>query len=66
MCEQKTIWMRSKGRGTPGKDIPVDPKIMDSERENDYDWYNVIPPTPSLRWTQSLDSFYAGLSSEFF
>jgi hypothetical protein len=37
-----------KGRGTPGKDIPVDPKTMDREREKVYvyDWYNVYPPTP--------------------
>lgn len=38
-----------KGRGTPGKDIPVDPEVMDHEREKvyDFDWYNVFPPTPS-------------------
>ena len=36
-----------KGRGTPGKDIPVKPKDMDKEREKVYskDWYNIYPPT---------------------
>jgi hypothetical protein len=44
-----------KGRGTPGKDIPVDPNVMDREREKayEYDWYNVYPPTP----LQLSDSF---------
>ncbi len=44
-----------KGRGTPGRDIPVAPKVMDREREKvyDYDWYNVYPPTP----TQFAESF---------
>jgi hypothetical protein len=44
-----------KGRGTPGRDIPVDPKVMDREREKvyDYDWYNAYPPTP----TQLAKSF---------
>ena len=44
-----------KGRGTPGRDIPVDPKTMDREREKVYvyDWYNVYPPTP----VQLADSF---------
>jgi hypothetical protein len=38
-----------KGRGTPGADIPVDPKVMDREREKVYghDWYNVYPPSPA-------------------
>jgi len=38
-----------KSRGTPGADIPVDPKIMDRAREKvyGYDWYNVYPPSPS-------------------
>lgn len=44
-----------KGRGTPGADIPVDPKDMDREREKVYshDWYNVYPPSPE----QLADSF---------
>ena len=44
-----------KGRGTPGTDIPVDPKIMDREREKvyGYDWYNVYPPSPK----ELADSF---------
>jgi len=38
-----------KNRGTPGADIPVDPKVMDREREKvyDFDWYNVYPPSPA-------------------
>lgn len=38
-----------KSRGTPGADIPVDPKVMDREREKVYafDWYDVYPPTPA-------------------
>ena len=38
-----------KRRGTPGADIPVDPKVMDRAREKVYghDWYNVYPPSPS-------------------
>lgn len=38
-----------KGRGTPGADIPVNPKVMDREREKvyGYDWYNVYPPSPT-------------------
>lgn len=44
-----------KGRGTPGADIPVDPKVMDREREKvySYDWYNLYPPSPK----QLADSF---------
>ena len=44
-----------KGRGTPGADIPVKPKVMDREREKvySYDWYNVYPPSPK----QLADSF---------
>ena len=36
-----------KGRGTPGKDIPIDRDNMDEQRESVYglDWYNVYPPT---------------------
>lgn len=36
-----------KGRGTPGKDIPVDLTHIDELREKvyDYDWYNVYPPS---------------------
>jgi len=36
-----------KGRGTPGKDIPVDPKTIDEQREMvyGYDWYNLYPPS---------------------
>lgn len=36
-----------KGRGTPGKDIPVEPAVMDQEREKVYklDWYNIYPPS---------------------
>jgi hypothetical protein len=36
-----------KGRGTPGRDIPVDQSNMDALREEayEYDWYNVYPPT---------------------
>lgn len=35
-----------KGRGTPGKDIPVDHDKMDAHRESVYvfDWYNIYPP----------------------
>jgi len=35
-----------KGRGTPGKDIPVDQDNMDEQRERvyDFDWYNIYPP----------------------
>ena len=35
-----------KGRGTPGRDIPVDLSTIDEERESVYDfnWYNVYPP----------------------
>ena len=38
-----------KRRGTPGKDIPVDPDVIDFEREKvyGYDWYNVYPPSPA-------------------
>lgn len=36
-----------KGRGTPGVEIPVDPKEMDREREKvySYNWFNVVPPS---------------------
>lgn len=36
-----------KRRGTPGRDIPVDPTTFDEERERVYgfDWYNVYPPS---------------------
>jgi len=36
-----------KGRGTPGSDIPVDVSQIDALREkvNEYDWFNVYPPT---------------------
>ena len=36
-----------KGRGTPGKDIPVDLSTIDEQREGvyEYDWYNVYPPS---------------------
>ena len=36
-----------KGRGTPGKDIPVDLATIDDERERVYqcDWYNIYPPS---------------------
>lgn len=36
-----------KGRGTPGADIPVDPHIIDSERERvyEYDWFDLYPPS---------------------
>ena len=36
-----------KGRGTPGRDIPVDLSKIDEQRESvyEYDWYNVYPPT---------------------
>ena len=36
-----------KGRGTPGRDIPVDQTNMDALREEvyEFDWYNVYPPT---------------------
>lgn len=35
-----------KGRGTPGKDIPVDLSKIDEQRETvyDFDWYNIYPP----------------------
>ena len=37
----------AKKRGTPGQDIPVDPKTMDKERERVYgrDWYDIYPPS---------------------
>jgi len=36
-----------KGRGTPGKDIPVGHDNLDQDRERvyDFDWYNIYPPT---------------------
>lgn len=36
-----------KGRGTPGRDIPVDLSTIDEQRESvyDFDWYNVYPPS---------------------
>ena len=36
-----------KRRGTPGKDIPVNPAHMDSEREAvyEFDWFNIHPPS---------------------
>jgi len=36
-----------KGRGTPGRDIPVDLSTIDEQRESVYDfnWYNVYPPS---------------------
>ena len=41
-----------KRRGTPGRDIPVDPRTFDEERERvyEYDWYNVYPPVVSRSW----------------
>jgi hypothetical protein len=36
-----------KGRGTPGRDIPIDFRKRDKEREKVYarDWYDVYPPS---------------------
>ena len=36
-----------KGRGTPGKDIPLDRDDIDAERERVYeaDWYDIHPPS---------------------
>lgn len=36
-----------KGRGTPGKEIPVDLEDINEQRENVYafDWYDIYPPT---------------------
>src|ERR1700674_4657367 len=36
-----------KKRGTPGRDIPVDPMTFDKEREQvyEFDWYNMYPPS---------------------
>lgn len=36
-----------KGRGTPGKEIPVDPDQMDRLREKVYarDWFDIYPPS---------------------
>ena len=36
-----------KGRGTPGRDIPIDRTKTDAERERVYstDWYDIYPPT---------------------
>lgn len=36
-----------KARGTPGRNIPIDPATFDSERERvyKYDWYDVYPPS---------------------
>ena len=36
-----------KGRGTPGKDIPVAHSKMDKERERVYtrNWYDIYPPS---------------------
>ena len=38
-----------KGRGTPGRDIPINRDNMDEQRESvyEYDWYNAYPPTAS-------------------
>jgi hypothetical protein len=38
-----------KRRGTPGRDIPIDPSAIDTEREKVYrcDWYDVYPPSES-------------------
>jgi len=35
------------GRGTPGKDIPMDLTKIDAEREKVYatDWYDIYPPS---------------------
>jgi hypothetical protein len=45
-----------KDRGTPGADIPVNPKIMDREREKVYvyDWYNVYPPS-AIQFAKAFD-----------
>ena len=44
-----TLIVVGKGRGTPGADIPVDPKVVDREHEKvyGYDWCNVCPPSPA-------------------
>ena len=44
-----------KNRGTPGPEIPVDPKDYDQSRENvyEFDWYNIYPPTAK----ELLESF---------
>ena len=44
-----TLIVVGKGRGTPGADIPVDPKVVDREHEKvyGYDWCNVYPPSPA-------------------
>lgn len=36
-----------KRRGTPGRDIPIDPADISTEREKVYgcDWYDVYPPS---------------------
>ena len=36
-----------KGRGTPGRDIPMDLSRLDGEREKVYsvDWFDIFPPT---------------------
>ena len=36
-----------KIRGTPGRDIPVDPATIDKEREKVYghDWFDIYPPS---------------------
>jgi hypothetical protein len=36
-----------KGRGTPGHDIPLNPREVDEMREKvyDYDWYDLYPPS---------------------
>jgi len=44
-----------KGRGTPGKDIPIEQDNMDEQRESvyEFDWYNIYPPTAE----ELLESF---------
>lgn len=38
-----------KGRGTPGKDIPVRSDEIDSQRDKvyEFDWYNLFAPSPT-------------------
>jgi hypothetical protein len=40
-----------QGRGTPGKDIPIDLANLDREREKVYatDWYKIYPPSADER-----------------
>jgi hypothetical protein len=50
-----------KGRGIPGRDIPVDRTKVDRLRESVYGfkWYNVVPPSPE-ELKAAFDSNFKG------